>query len=55
MAARRDNVISITLITQSSSRGWMDPVPDLIHILKFVEVPGIEPATSWSVVRHADH
>ena len=23
--------------------------------LKFVEVPGIESATSWSVVRHADH
>ena len=22
--------------------------------LKFVEVPGIEPATSWSIVRHAD-
>ena len=23
--------------------------------LKFVEVLGIEPATSWSIVRHADH
>ena len=22
----------------------MDPVPDLIHIFKIVEVPGIEPA-----------
>ena len=28
--------------TQLSSRGWVDPVPHL----KFVEVPGIEPATS---------
>ena len=32
----------------------MDPVPDLIHILKFMEVPEIEPATSWSAVRRAD-
>ena len=28
----------------------MGPVPDLIHIFKFVEVLGIEPATPWSVV-----
>ena len=37
MAARWDNVISITLhqvATQLSSRGWVDPIPDLIHILK---------------------
>ena len=31
----------------------MDPVPDLIHII-LLEVLGIEPTTSWSVVRHAD-
>ena len=30
----------------------MKPVPDLSTI-KIVEVPGIEPVTSWSVVRHA--
>ena len=35
--------------TQLSSRGWVDHVPHLIHI---VEVPGMEPATSWPVVRH---
>ena len=48
MAVRRDNVIRITLsnvdflksdplflnqvVTQLSSRGWVDPVPDLFHI-----------------------
>ena len=29
--------------TQSSSRDWVDPVPDLTF--KIVKVPGIEPAT----------
>jgi hypothetical protein len=45
MAVRRDNVISIALLrlfnvgflfnqvaTQFSSRDWMDPLPDLIHL-----------------------
>ena len=51
--------------TQLSSWGWVDPIPDLIHIkimdpipdlihIKIMEVPGIEPATSWLVVRQAD-
>ena len=36
------------IVTQLSSRGWVDPVPDKIHILK-CGVVGIE-----SPIRHAD-
>ena len=38
------------LATQLSSRGWVEPVPDLME-----EVPGIEPATFWLVFRHTNH
>ena len=37
---------SIKLATQLSSRGCVDPGPDLMHILKILEVLVIEPATS---------
>ena len=36
------------------SWGLVNPLPDLIHV-QIVEAPGIEYATSWLVVRHADH
>ena len=41
------------MATELSSRGWMDPVPDL-STFKIVEVPRIEFVTSWLVVSHAN-
>ena len=32
IAVRRDNVISNQGATQLSSRGWLGPIPNLIHI-----------------------
>ena len=74
IAARRDNVISITLhqvylmstflirftASQSSSYPIVltrlgGPLSRPNPHLKFVEVPGIEPTTPWTVVRHANH
>ena len=43
------STFSIRSGAQLSSQGGMDPAPDLI-----VEMPGVKPATSWSVVRHTD-
>ena len=39
--------------TQLSSRGWVDPCSRPNPHFKFVKIPGIEPATSWSGVRNA--
>ena len=39
---------------QMFSRSGLDPFLDLIHF-KIVELPGIEPVTSWLLARHIDH
>ena len=44
---REHNFNQVT--TQLSSRGWVNPVPYLIHFFKIVEIPGIEPAPSWLI------
>ena len=48
---------SYQVTTQLSSRGWVDPVPDPILPGKFLGnlQAGIEPGTSWMIVRHANH
>ena len=64
MAVRRINVISITLrqvfVNQTATFQSSSYPIALTRLggpnphLKFVEVPGIEPATSWLVVIHVN-
>ena len=52
----RIRYFSYQVATQSSSRGWVDPVPDPILPEKFLGYSrGIAPGTSWMAVRRANH